>query len=322
MDPSSPHSLSEVLSGALFAVLVSSVESALDAPPRVHADPFRSAVLFAINRLGSLVFRGLDWLPPGEVTLADAIRAMLAADGINHADRPDERQWLAEECVRRRIIDRRELDVDEASGVGVGRTFDGMRAAAGPALHDAVIERVRPLAPPASVFDVTSRRVARASAILVERRHAAESVQLDREYPEDPAAPAITLVKVAWWETRDIDLGTDRRETLAVRTGLTIVFDDRGQPVSVLRSAGSRASDERRRAFRIRLAKQAAAVAHTPAHDPAGAAAGPRAADGAPAVRHATGSFALLHVAGLEDLQALPAIPAPRVPRRRRSAGG
>jgi hypothetical protein len=145
LDRGEPHALSEVLSGALYRVMVRIYDEIRQAPQDQETPEGRVAVkaeyrrwarsdnpsvrqfragdrarasagraLFvASERFKRTVLRGLDYLPPGEVTFADFARAILASDEASHPDSGEQRDWLAEEFVRRGIAARkRDLDVD------------------------------------------------------------------------------------------------------------------------------------------------------------------------------------------------------------------
>lgn len=156
VDRTEPHSLSQVLSGALYQTAVklhnslrqefahpgaasdhlamASEVATLAHPPSGAGEagpppeaappaPVRSlplapqaaaekALWVAANRVKRLLFRGLDYLPPGEASFADLGRAMLAADTAYHPDSDQQRDWVCEEFITRGIVTRRgELEV-------------------------------------------------------------------------------------------------------------------------------------------------------------------------------------------------------------------
>jgi hypothetical protein len=124
LDRSEPHALSEVLSGALYAVMVRIYEgvrsvgqevgtrylvsSEAKDDAHVPADRRRGtpgyALWLASERFKRTVLRALDYLPPGEVSFADLGRAIFASDQASHPDSGDQREWLAEEFVKRGIV--------------------------------------------------------------------------------------------------------------------------------------------------------------------------------------------------------------------------
>ncbi|MCP3137068.1 gluzincin family metallopeptidase [Pyxidicoccus xibeiensis] len=150
-----PHALSQVLSGALYGVLVRlhealkdefarkrharaslvtptetarqvlSLEDAPPEPPLARAGPVSEqarrearrrvsgkALAVAASRLRRSLYRGLDYLPPGEVSFADLGRAIIAADAASHPTSGEQREWLCQEFVRRGIVrDARALHV-------------------------------------------------------------------------------------------------------------------------------------------------------------------------------------------------------------------
>jgi hypothetical protein len=62
------------------------------------------ALWVAAERFKRMVFRALDYLPPGEVSFADYGRAIIAADQASHPKEKQERQWIREEFVKRHMI--------------------------------------------------------------------------------------------------------------------------------------------------------------------------------------------------------------------------
>ena len=144
VDTTEPHALSEVLSGALYAVMVRIHEelkthaadqgmrtSTAIVPVEVQQwqrqEPAAEAVFqaerqragksettraasamralyIAARRFQRTVLRALDYLPPGEVTFADYGRAIVASDQASHPDSGEQREWLKAEFTRRGIV--------------------------------------------------------------------------------------------------------------------------------------------------------------------------------------------------------------------------
>lgn len=115
-----PHSLSQALSGALYAVLVKSY----DAIRKEHPEWASGKALFAASeRFKRMTLRALDYMPPGEVSFRDYGRAILAADQSAHPDPKEgqERGWICDEFVQRALVPDR-----EALQVQTDFTFSGL----------------------------------------------------------------------------------------------------------------------------------------------------------------------------------------------------
>lgn len=140
---SEPHELSEVLSGAFYEVFLRIYETlrhdfaghasgglhsvaAREAsyvegdvgPLSVGTDVGRKrsagakALFVAAERLKRMLLRGLDYLPPGDVSFADLARSVLAADAAAHPESGEQRHWLSQAFVKRQIaLDEEELRV-------------------------------------------------------------------------------------------------------------------------------------------------------------------------------------------------------------------
>jgi hypothetical protein len=145
LDRTEPHALSEVLSGALYAVMVAIYDEVRTKPAKQVALEGKVAVLreyeqwarsgspaaermqagagdeevaagralfIAGERFKRTVLRGLDYLPPGELSFADFGRAVFASDEASHPESDRQRERLADEFVRRGIIaSRGDIDV-------------------------------------------------------------------------------------------------------------------------------------------------------------------------------------------------------------------
>jgi hypothetical protein len=134
VDRSEPHALSQVLSGALYrtlrglydelraefertevaderlasraeqAFVAKKVERFVRHGSRDAADARAKALFLAGERLKRMLLRGLDYLPPGDVTFADVGRALLAADEASHPQSGQQRLALTEELVARGVV--------------------------------------------------------------------------------------------------------------------------------------------------------------------------------------------------------------------------
>jgi hypothetical protein len=120
VDRTDPHELSTVLSGLFYASLVDMFENGkTDRMTERPGEPAASADAAANASLGSaaiifrrLLLRGIDYLPPGELTFADVGRATIAADIA--ADPRSEHKAAIRELFAQRFVKRGVVDsVDE-----------------------------------------------------------------------------------------------------------------------------------------------------------------------------------------------------------------
>jgi hypothetical protein len=102
-----PHALSQVISGVLYELMVEMHEHFKDEyAPRFGGNRISAsgmALAVAAKLFQRIVLRGLDYLPPGEVTFADFGRAIIAADQAS----PGDGRWrtsLSRKFVERRIV--------------------------------------------------------------------------------------------------------------------------------------------------------------------------------------------------------------------------
>ncbi|HEX6096010.1 MAG TPA: hypothetical protein VF432_06785 [Thermoanaerobaculia bacterium] len=92
-----PHRLSEVLSGALYAVVEALFNARKAMPPRRLLGGMTS-------QFRRILVRALDYLPPGEISFADYGRAIMASDQAAYPKDPMARETLSAELVKRGIV--------------------------------------------------------------------------------------------------------------------------------------------------------------------------------------------------------------------------
>ncbi|HUW08315.1 MAG TPA: hypothetical protein VM537_01235, partial [Anaerolineae bacterium] len=107
-----PHELSTVLSSALYEMLIKIFEAhrtrLAEKEGAGFADPEFSksgeALVLSARQLARMIFRALDYLPPGEITFADYGRAILAADKTAYPHAGRYREFLRDAFVKRQIV--------------------------------------------------------------------------------------------------------------------------------------------------------------------------------------------------------------------------
>lgn len=118
VDAAEPHELCQVLTGALYTVMVKIHEALKERFAREHdITPFSAsgkALFVGAESFKRIIFRALDYLPPGEISFADYGRAIIASDESSHPDTPQGRDWLRTEFVRRKMAPSAEsLEVED-----------------------------------------------------------------------------------------------------------------------------------------------------------------------------------------------------------------
>jgi hypothetical protein len=107
VDASEPHELCQVLTGGLYSVMVKIHETLKRrfAQEEGTSDFSASgkALFVGAERFKRMIFRALDYLPPGEVSFADYGRAIIASDQASHPDAKQGRDWLRREFVHRKM---------------------------------------------------------------------------------------------------------------------------------------------------------------------------------------------------------------------------
>lgn len=119
-----PHDLSGVLSSALYALLVEDhARTKQEIAAAKGITPFSASGLAAFQageKFKRMVFRALDYLPPGDISFADYGRALIAADAASNPDPSWERDFVKDQLVKRGIVD----SAAELDPVDPGFTID------------------------------------------------------------------------------------------------------------------------------------------------------------------------------------------------------
>jgi len=110
--PDQPYELCLVISGALYHILQMHHELLKDTLadtdyinfPDPHYSASGQALMDSARYLRSHIFRALDYLPPGEVSLVDYGRALCAINYISYPEDTHYREWISREFFQRRII--------------------------------------------------------------------------------------------------------------------------------------------------------------------------------------------------------------------------
>jgi hypothetical protein len=258
VDGSSPHSLSEVLSGLLFTMFRNVFTSAPDDPAlwkrlykgeSAKPETLRLRTSFAGNRVLSLAFRGLDWLPPGEASFGDLIAAMLAADRLFLPQQDLARRIVMKEAQKRHIVITPETETPRDLGPGA---FEKLRRSARARAEFALTFGKQLEIPDDARLSVRARTFHSYEPPFVPR--AGEVFLLNPEIKPEWRAPENEhlLVKLSWHEREPNEIaswGKFRR----YRTGATVVLDRKGRIQFVLRNAGSLLQTRRRSDLLARL---------------------------------------------------------------------
>ena len=297
-DPTDPHALSVVLSGALYQTLVDVFDGYAADYRRQGSSP-EAAAQKALAVSGPLFFRrlllrGLDYLPPGELTFADVARALLAADRAAYPDSDfprsaDGRGRLADRRIDRGIAaSRDELLLGAPDLPPVDVDLEAIRDSDWAAYR--FVERLRPLLGiPADGPIIVHPRVDATKLIYLGFEQSGASVREQREL----------LVKVSWDHTEANEVHRLRAARRVIRTGATLAIQwDSKQVLAVLRSdSADPASRDSRDAMIRRLLEENALVV-----DRVGATVRPTAAPAVAVVEGGTARIKansrLLHLSG------------------------
>ena len=224
-----PHDLSEVISGALYRVLIDIhkhlVSKYAKRPYYANKDsPEFSASGYALykaaKRLRRMVFRALDWMPCGEVSFADLGRALIAVDNVAYPGDRRMRDWISREFVSRDIV-------PDASALEAPTHFEDLMSTDDVsalfhsdwhAFEFANNNRELLCIPPDVSFEI------------LPRLHVCK--KYDRNVLSDEY-----IFKVSWEHEELNDIGSGWPGKRRITVGTTLVMDHKGQALARLTSA-------------------------------------------------------------------------------------
>jgi hypothetical protein len=219
VDAREPYALSEVLTGALYPMLVQMHDDRKRARAQAKNISEYSASGWALataaNQFKRMVLRALDYLPPGEISFADYGRAIIAADQASHPDDCQEREWIVEEFVRRGLApDRTALHVPHTAGATLAANPDELLRSDYAAYRFAEDHRELLHIPPGVPFEVAPRL-----AVRKKYYHRLAGGTLQEEVVRE------LLFKVGWHGEEANPLGHGGRLEVAVGTTLVLNCD-------------------------------------------------------------------------------------------------
>jgi hypothetical protein len=222
-----PHDLSEVLSGALFKVMINIHEdrkSELSKTPKYanYEDPLFSAsgeaLLSGAKRFRRMIFRALDYLAPGDVTFLDFGRAIIAADQIAYPNDNKMRDWICAEFVKRHIVgDADELQIQMNFGLGIIKDEVSTLYSSDWAAYNFANEH-------RELFCIPSPGVGQKPVPF----HVHPRLSVRKKYYDKHPSGKIgheCIFKVSWDHEEENNIGVRYGQTRQVTVGTTLVFD-------------------------------------------------------------------------------------------------
>jgi hypothetical protein len=233
IDSVDPHALSVVLSSALYEMLVLTYKERLrsareelqqgntaevmeEQNEAIHAGQFSlsgKVLALAANQFARMIYRALDYLPPGEVSFADYGRAIIAADKVAYPSAEPYRDFLRDAFVARQIVsDRNKLDSDTDFEYELDRPVDivGLVESDWVAYEFANRPKVRDLlCIPDSVesFQVHPR------------------LRTEKRFTEDGQAVDDIVFKVSWGHVEANNVGNGLSRERRITTGTTLIIN-------------------------------------------------------------------------------------------------
>jgi hypothetical protein len=219
-----PHAVSEVLSGALYDVMIKLHERLKDKyaeefkeKPEPEYSASGKALAVGAMILRRMAFRALDYLPPGEVSFADYGRALVAVDTISSPDHTETRDWIISEFTRRHIV-----EDEEALRVPIRYAYEPLKSIDVSSLHSSDWAAYRFAVDHHDLFHIPGNTSFQAQPRLL----------LEKKYDEGRGHEL--LFKVSWTHVEPNDIGSGYPEHRRIKVGTTLAIDMKTRRVLAL----------------------------------------------------------------------------------------
>jgi hypothetical protein len=243
VDPADPHALSEVLSGALYRTLVRMQEKAW----KRYGGDFSSsgrALAEAITRFQRIVFRAIDYLPPGEASFAEYGRALSLEVMTSFSSWDKESDWLAEELKRRHVIGGKDaIQREEPEKIYSVKTIDVDRLIRSDSEADQFVKKYR------DVFNIPPR----VPFTVYPRTKSSKGYGWGKEW--DTERSYEVLLKVSWEQVEEDAFDKKFPTARKITCGTTVKLTTDGSVGNVLTTEVETQKPERDRMVRSLLEK-------------------------------------------------------------------
>jgi hypothetical protein len=225
-----PHELSQVLSGALYKLMMQLHEDLKKEYRKNNSSEENysisgKALAVARDRFRRMLLRALDYIPSGDASFADYGRAIIAADQASYPNHLEERDCIRDEFIRRHIVSDRDA-------LQVKTMYDE------PALKDINLDELRDSDLIAYQFAEKHRKLLyiplRASYKVEPRLDVIKTYS----YTNEDVDTRELIFKVSWTQIEPNSLGSQFPENRRFKVGTTLAIDWETKKVRALLTSG------------------------------------------------------------------------------------
>ena len=233
-----PHHLSQVLSGVLYFV----IEARMRNTERRSYDIYSGldkVFIPAARRVARIIFRALDYLPPGEASFIDYGRAFVVAAKTTYKRPQKEVRWLKEEFVRRGIVQHEdELESDfELVKLKLTNTQATKLAENDEILADFVKKH-------RDIFQIPNGEDYSILPKVVTHKEIGKRKQNE------------LFIKVSWEEIEQHDIGPEFKKRWAIKKGTTLAVDLEKRTINRLTTTSTPFLTKQREKMLLMLSKK------------------------------------------------------------------